>query len=268
MSSIPHHEVEALLHVVAEEVVLPGFHALKDGDVAEKGPDDYVTAVDLAVERRLSDELVHLLPGSRCIGEEACHHDASLLASLGEGTVWLIDPIDGTRNLVAGDPDFVVMVALLQDGKPLASWMNAPAAGWRTACERGAGASIDGRAATVPVDAPAPGVIYSRFIPEELLPCLDRFRGAHPDYGSGSGSAGCDYHALVTGRLDFALFWRTLAWDHTAGALLLEEAGAAIARLDGDPYLPVEWERLGLLAARSERRWHALVPTFRECLEL
>ena len=69
--------------------------------------------------------------------------------------------------------------------------------------------------------------------------------------------SGRDYPAILTGGQDFALFWRALPWDHAPGALILEEAGGRVARLDGTPYRPRD-DRPGLLAARSPAVWAAV----------
>ena len=252
---------------VAQEVVVPRFRDLESGDIEEKAPADYVTVVDHAVEARLAAQLPSLQHGSRCIGEEACHRDLSLHASLDRGWVWLIDPIDGTTNLVRGDSNFAIMVALLRDGECVASWMNAPVAGWRTASEQGSGSTIDGRDATIEDrSALAPGVIYSRFVPASAAGCVERFRSGHPNASGGSGSAGCDYYSLVSGDIGFGLFWRTLSWDHAAGSFFVNEAGGRVARLNGDVYRPTETDRRGLLAAPLHT-WQALASELESCFE-
>src|SRR5205814_5231596 len=105
-----------LAEVVAEEVMVR-FRALEASDLEAKisagDPDDLVTAVDRAVERRLTGALTALLPGSRVVGEEATHAQPALLAALAStDPVWLVDPIDGTKNFARGDDTFGVMVAL------------------------------------------------------------------------------------------------------------------------------------------------------------
>ena len=50
--------------------------------------------------------------------------------------------------------------------------------------------------------------------------------------------AGAEYPLVATGALDFAIYWRTLVWDHAPGVLIVQEAGGKAARLDGAPYRP------------------------------
>jgi fructose-1,6-bisphosphatase/inositol monophosphatase family enzyme len=70
--------------------------------------------------------------------------------------------------------------------------------------------------------------------------------------------AGQEYPGIVVGENDFALFWRTLPWDHVPGTLFLTEAGGMVARLDGSEYRAVEHDRPGLLAAASPEIWHSV----------
>ena len=62
---------------------------------------------------------------------------------------------------------------------------------------------------------------------------------------------------LATGEADFALFWRTLPWDHAPGVLLAEEAGCYVARPSEITYQPLTSGE-GLLVARDESTWTAL----------
>jgi fructose-1,6-bisphosphatase/inositol monophosphatase family enzyme len=62
--------------------------------------------------------------------------------------------------------------------------------------------------------------------------------------------AGFEYPAVASAEEHFAVFWRTLPWDHAPGALVLAEAGGHVARLDGRPYRPAE-KGAGLLVAQN-----------------
>jgi fructose-1,6-bisphosphatase/inositol monophosphatase family enzyme len=66
--------------------------------------------------------------------------------------------------------------------------------------------------------------------------------------------AGMEYPDIVTGKQDFALFRRTLPWDHAPGAFILREAGGVARRWDGTDYEP-GFEGEGLLAAGDEETW-------------
>ena len=66
------------------------------------------------------------------------------------------------------------------------------------------------------------------------------------------------YPRLALGVNDVSVFERTLAWDHAAGALWLNEAGGKCARPDGSPYRVDEWGRKGMIAASNPSLWDDL----------
>jgi len=108
--------VTALIDDVVQTLVLPKFSRLLLGDIESKStpldPDDVVTIVDRQVEERLSSALTALAPSAAIIGEEAVHSRPELLRLLASnGPLWIIDPIDGTKNFAAGDDGFGVMLA-------------------------------------------------------------------------------------------------------------------------------------------------------------
>lgn len=162
-----------------------------------------------------------------------------------------------------------MMAALVRHGETVASWMLDPLPGRLASAERGAGAWLDGRKATTgPATAPAAalrGAVLRRFLPDALAGHLASARPRLADLSPGTGCAGADYPAVVTGVQDFILYWRTLPRDHAPGVLFALEAGGAAQRLDGSPYRPAQHARPGLLVARNTATWHqalaALVPS-------
>lgn len=137
-------EVAALMNRVAAVEVMPRFRALASDEIVEKSPGEVVTTADRESELRLSDGLAALGLGARIVGEEAASRDPALLDKVGEGLVWLVDPLDGTANFAAGHGPFGMMVALVEDGIPLAGWMLDPQSGRLCHAERGKGETCDG----------------------------------------------------------------------------------------------------------------------------
>jgi fructose-1,6-bisphosphatase/inositol monophosphatase family enzyme len=132
--------VGELLRAAAAGFVLPRYHALQSSDIKQKSSADVVTVVDHEVESFLAQQLMDLMPGSKVVGEEAAASRPSLYDLLSEdGTVWLIDPLDGTANFVAGVPYVSIMVALIKRGRTVASWMLDPLSDTLAICERGGG---------------------------------------------------------------------------------------------------------------------------------
>jgi len=255
-----HTELPPLLTEAAQRFIVPRFRGLAAGDIEEKSPGELVTIVDREVEALLTPALLGLRPGARVVGEEACAAQPGLLQGLDEGEVWLLDPLDGTANFAAGRPEVAVMVALLQEGETVAAWLYDPLAGSLCSAERGAGARCDGQ----PVRAARParhddgprGIVKTRFLPPALKQRVLERTASCPGIHAGVNAAGVEYPAIARGHTDFALYWRTLPWDHAGPALWLQEAGGHAARPDGTPYRPAE-PRDGLLAAADRATWDA-----------
>ena len=91
--------------------------------VWEKVPGDPVSAADLAVDHFLKRELGALLPAAGWLSEET----ADAPARLEGGLLWLVDPIDGTRDFIRGRDGWAVSVALVSAGRPLLGMLHAPA---------------------------------------------------------------------------------------------------------------------------------------------
>lgn len=261
-------DVAALLRQAAEEAVLPVF-GKREASPEEKSPGEWVTTADRAAEALLTPRLAALVPGSVVVGEEAASTDPAVLDRLlSDGDVWLLDPLDGTANFAAGEPPFALMVALVRDGETTASWMLDPLSDRLTVAELGAGAWLNGervRPRDDEADVPAiRGAVLRRFLPPELLSHVQAVESQFAELTAGSGCAGHDYPSVVTGEVDFVLFWRTLPWDHIPGALFVSEAGGVAARLDGAAYTAADHARPGLLVARDTDVWgrvrHTLLP--------
>jgi fructose-1,6-bisphosphatase/inositol monophosphatase family enzyme len=245
-----------LLQRLGTELVLPRFRSLEAGQVSEKGPGDLVTVVDHEVEQALEGELPLLVPGSRVAGEERAATDPSILHGLGSGTVWIVDPIDGTTNFVEGRPTFGIMVGLLREGEVVAGWIHTPVLEEMIVAVAGGGAIRNGEPFVVMETARAEGprdMASIRYLPPELKELWSdpELRAA---FTPGYGASAIDYPRLVAGEWASLFFWRTFPWDHVPGTLIVEEAGGQVARLDGTPYSPVDGNA-GLLVAASEADW-------------
>lgn len=234
--------VEDVMRLVAAREVLPRYQALQDIDVEEKSPGDLVTIADHAVEVALAQALGELLPEVRFVGEERCAREPALLAGLTEGTVWVVDPIDGTGNFAAGRPPFAIMVALLREGEIIASWIHDPLTGRMASAELGGGAWIDGERVTSAEDVPErsalTGVISSFAMPDTWRAPAAALERSVGEILPSRRCAGDEYPLVATGERHFALYWRTLVWDHAPGVLFLTEAGGVAERPDGTAYRP------------------------------
>ncbi|MET9931119.1 MULTISPECIES: inositol monophosphatase family protein [unclassified Streptomyces] len=249
-------EVEEAVRKAAAAEVMPRFRQLAAHEIVEKnGPHDLVTVADRAAEAHLTASLTALLPGSVVVGEEAVHADPAVYDALGgDAPVWIVDPVDGTRQFVHGDPAFCTLVALARHGEVLASWTYAPALEQMAVAVRGRGATLNGE--PLRSGSPAPGEVLE-------------VASSHPDYTTSEqkrallgldtdgvrprpcGSAGLEYLAVARGALSGVAFSWEYAWDHAAGLLLVAEAGGTDTTVAGEPFRVTGGNALPFTAARD-----------------
>ncbi len=260
--------VSTLLRTVGQEVLLPWRTSLRPADVSSKAtpldPDDLVTVADHEAEARLAAGLVGLVPGSQVIGEEAVHADPALMGRIGEdGPTWLVDPLDGTRNFVAGQDGFGTMVSFLRGGLAVAAWVLLPVRGELFVAESGGGAWRNGTRIRVLGSETGPrprGAVHTRFMPAEWREVALRSAMEHAETAPDLRSAAVEYMDILCGGRDFGLYFRLLPWDHAAPALILTEGGGCCEHLDGTPYVPRSADQVTIAArdagtADAVRRW-------------
>ncbi|MGW3559919.1 inositol monophosphatase family protein [Streptomyces sp. NPDC000963] len=249
-------EVEEAVRKAAAAEIMPRFRQLAAHEIVEKnGPHDLVTVADRAAEAHLTASLTALLPGSVVVGEEAVHADPAVYDALGgDAPVWIVDPVDGTRQFVHGDPAFCTLVALARHGEVLASWTYAPALEQMAVAVRGRGATLNGE--PLRAGSPAPGEVLE-------------VASSHPDYTTPEqkrallgldtdgvrprpcGSAGLEYLAVARGAPSGVAFSWEYAWDHAAGLLLVAEAGGTDTTVAGEPFRVTGDNALPFTAARD-----------------
>ena len=210
-------------------------------------------------EKALTARLTDLLPGSKVVGEESSAADPAVLAGLSDdGVFWIIDPIDGTRNFVNGDPRFAVMVALVVDGVTQMGWIYPPIEEVCAIAEKGSGAFFGEKRLSL-ARPRAPGPLRGEFT-------LSAFAGDHRAHAKALmsdkvadqrvGSAAHGYLNIAKGDFDFVLYSKTRPWDHAPGVLMTAEAGGDTRFLDSsDPYAPRDWPDAGLLCVRDAAAW-------------
>ncbi|MEV0844804.1 inositol monophosphatase family protein [Streptomyces sp. NPDC049954] len=248
--------VEAAVREAVASAVLPRFRRLAAEEISEKSaPHDLVTVADREAEHLLTGALPALLPGSRVVGEEAVAADPARYEALrGPDPVWIVDPVDGTRQFVRGDTGFCTLVALAVGGEVLASWTYAPVLEEMAIAVRGGGATLNGRPLTAPAPDPlAPldvATSHPDYTTEDQKRALSGLRteGVRP---RPCGSAGLEYLAVARGELAAVAFSWELAWDHAAGLLLVTETGGEHRTRSGEPFRITGGNALPFTAARD-----------------
>ena len=194
-----------------------------------------VTRADREAEALIRQMITAQHPDHRFLGEEMGGQAAA-------GTVWIIDPIDGTKNFIRGLPFFAVQLALHHDGVPVLGVSFAPVLDELLAAERGLGATCNG----VPIRVSRISRLEESFVSHGGLDVFDTqgrtaallelgrrvtsIRGHGDFYG---------YHLLARGKVDAMLEAGISPWDIAALRVIVTEAGGSFTDLAGDsPELP------------------------------
>ncbi len=252
--------VLAVMQDAAARAVMPRYQSLESHEIDAKAADDVVTVADKEAELILAEGLARIRPEAAIVGEEAAHADPALLDRLGDALCWIIDPIDGTNNYASGKPPFGIMVALSQGGETVAGWILDPLTGRLCHAHRGAGAFIGDERITASGTGQEPPIagISLMFVDPARRAAMREKIAPHYTLVDIPRCAAEQYPRLVLGVNDLSVFERTLAWDHAAGVLFVNEAGGKVARPDGHPYRVDEAHLPGLIGAASPALWEEL----------
>ena len=182
-----------------------------------------VCAADLAVNRFLADALRDLLPSAGWLSEETADNPDRV----GGGLLWLVDPIDGTRDFLRGRSGWAVSVALISNGRPLIARLAAPARNEMWAAEAGRGARRNGLA----LHASDRSLLDGARIPADSAQLVSPLvTVVKPN------SIALRIAMVASGEADLAASTRLgFEWDIGAAALIAREAGATVTDALGQP---------------------------------
>lgn len=211
-----------------------------DFDAGEKADGSAITAADDAAEKTILTRLAALYPDIPVLAEECASRGE--IPELGN-RFFLVDPLDGTREFVNRTGEFTVNIALIEDGRPVAGVVFAPAMGRLWAGSEGNGAfaqevadtpfTLQGDPKTITVrDVPETGLVavasrsHRSAETEELLTRL----GAEDFKPAGSSLKFC---LVAEGEADvYPRLGRTMEWDTGAGQAVLEAAGGCVHEIE------------------------------------
>lgn len=245
--------IAALMRDTAERTLLKHYQHLTAGDVVSKAANDVVTIADTESEVMLAEGLAKILPEAAIVGEEAAHADPAIFERLSDRLCWIIDPLDGTNNYAEGKPPFGILLALAEAGETVAGWIYDPLSGRLCTAHRGKGAWLNGERFTARPSGGTPPIaaISLVFAEKERRAALLEHIAPHYTLVDIPRCAAEQYPRIGLGTNDVSLFERTLAWDHAAGVLFLNESGGKAARPDGSPYRVDRHLEPGLIGAAS-----------------
>ena len=209
----------------AGEMLMERFSEVKT--VSYKGRGNIVTDVDMAVEKEVLSLLRREYPDFNALGEESAGVPADA------GYVWIVDPLDGTRNYASGIPFFSTVVGLARDGEVLVGVNYDPVRDEMFEAQKGRGAFLNGQRMAVSDKSAISDCIIGMDLSynnEGAVNGLDVIRSIWPGMQTsrimGSAALGISYAAA--GRTDLYFHHQLEPWDQVAGILLVEEAGGII----------------------------------------
>lgn len=201
--------------------------------VTAKLDNDFYTEVDVKAEQAIIQTIHKAYPGHGFIAEESgsYHEDADY--------VWIIDPLDGTRNYIRGFPFYAVSIALSVKKTVSCGVIYDPVRHECFSAERGRGARLNSHRLRVSkvsqLDQATLGSGLS--MRSALTPHYLQDYQALAGQCSGirtTGSAALDLAYVAAGRLDGFWAYSMKAWDIAAGALIVQEAGGLVSHVNGN----------------------------------
>ena len=201
--------------------------------ISEKGSNDIVTNVDIEAEKFISEKLKTAFPDHGIYGEEAAGDDPE------QGWVWVIDPVDGTRNYASGIPFFSLVLALVKDGEVVVGVNYDPLNGEMFHAASGMGAFLNEERMRVSdkgtLDGAMVGIDIAYSNDSGTEDTFQSVRKLWHRLGTvrllGSSALGISY--VAAGRTDIYFHHRLQPYDQAAGLLLVEEAGGVITDRNG-----------------------------------
>lgn len=227
-------DVDKIIEIVIEAGRMFGDRTAAD-HIKTKGAADFVTEVDTAVQSFIQGRLYELYPAIQFMGEEKNNDNIDM-----KGQVWILDPVDGTTNLIRDYKCSAVSLALFEEGRPVLGIVYDPYLKELYSAEAGKGCYLNGQKVSVSeVDSLQECLVsigttpyYKEFAEENFeifkrlfVDCLDVRR---------SGSAAIDLAHVACGRTDCYLERNLKIWDYAAGMLLVREAGGHVLNYQGE----------------------------------
>lgn len=208
--------------------------------VQHKADNSPLTAADLASHHLILSQLQQLTPHIPVLSEESDENPQRHTWP----NLWLVDPLDGTKEFVARTNDFTVNIALVVNHQAVLGILHAPYYGLTYMAAKDCGAWLFDGQQTVALKTAAlatvPRLLVSRFhaqgkYNQQLLTHVERKFAKYDVLEVGSALKMCK---IAQGLADFyPRFGATMEWDTAAGQIILEEAGGALVDIEGKPFM-------------------------------
>jgi len=244
-------KLESIVAECADDEILSRF---QHANIAVKTDGSLVTEADVAMQARLKTALQRLWPEVEFVGEEMGGEEQHRRFNEAANGVWILDPLDGTRNFATGIAFFSVSLALIKNGEVVLGLVYDPVRREMFSAVSGKGARLNSH----PLQAgPSPwplqksvSLIDFKRLPQDLAARLAQ----HPPYASqrSFGSVALDWCWIAAGRGHVYLHGDQKLWDYAAGWLILSEAGGYSCTLEGKPVFTGELKSRSAVAAADK----------------
>ncbi|MCK5075211.1 MAG: inositol monophosphatase [Calditrichia bacterium] len=228
------------LELAKEAAKLTGDFLLKElgrlssDNITEKGLNDFVTTVDFQAEKLATDYISKQFPNHSILAEE------SGLSDQQSPYMWIIDPLDGTKNYIHNIPIFGVSIALMHEGEIVMGVVNHPAAGQMFWAEKDKGAYLNGERIHVSEHEQLQNALLATGFPHKKKTYILRYLQLFEQlFLSASdmrrmGSAAIDMVYVACGKMDAFFELGLSIWDLAAGEIIVREAGGRVTDFWGE----------------------------------
>jgi myo-inositol-1(or 4)-monophosphatase len=224
-------ELEVSLEAAREAAAILRRHYARETKSWEKSDDNPVTAADLESDRAIARHLRAAFPGDALLSEETLSDPARLR----NPRVWIIDPMDGTKEFIQRIPEFGVSIALCERGEPVVGVIANPVQGVTLWASRGGGCFRDGARTEVSRCAELASAVVIASRTEISRHQFDPYQGWFKELRP-VGSIAWKLACIASGEGDLNISVAPKNdWDVCAGDLLVREAGGAYLAFDGSP---------------------------------
>lgn len=220
-------------------------------EIRDKSYHNPVTTADHAADTYLKNTLTEAYPEYGWLSEET----VDTKERLNHSRVWVVDPLDGTKEFIEGVPHFVVSVALVEDGEPIIGVLYNPASNELFTAAKGDGAFLDGERLSCSIEKDFKKMVILNSRSETRRGLWFRYRKQFKEQRP-IGSVAFKIGLTSAGRADiFASLRPKNEWDICAGHCILREAGGEMVTLEGKPITYNNEKTLitpGLIASNME----------------
>ena len=232
--------MDALLEIALRAALAGGEEVMRvyadPFEVIQKEDRTPVTEADLASERAIIAILTAAVPDIPIVSEETVPAEGF---SSPASRFWCVDPLDGTKEFIARNGEFSVLIALIEHGRPVLGVVHGPAAGV-TYVGHGPGTAMGRREggdfAPIRARVPSPdGIVVVHSRSHENSRRLAEYFQDRPVIERKQCGSALKFGVLAAGEADFyPRFGTTMEWDTAAGQAVLEAAGGHVFGLDGE----------------------------------